>query len=124
MSRTWAPRMIMRTIVFLVRIYIEAVNTQTLFNDSDDSVLATEAETTDPFVKYVLGDSVSDDIFAWTSLGINDTRDEYNSPEGWWTEEGAEVNPNFSMDMAGMGDIQIPTGSGSSTAAPAATEAA
>ncbi|KAL4746253.1 hypothetical protein BDW72DRAFT_210561 [Aspergillus terricola var. indicus] len=87
-------------------------NTQTLFNNSDDSILATEAETTDPFVEYVLlGDDVSQGVFAWISLGINSTRNEYNSPEGYWTEDGAEVNPNFDMNMAGMGDLQIPTGS-------------
>ncbi|KAL4734796.1 Intradiol ring-cleavage dioxygenase [Aspergillus similis] len=96
-------------------------NTQTLFNNSDDSILATEAETTDPFVEYVLlGDDVSQGVFAWISLGINSTRNEYNSPEGYWTEDGAEVNPNFSMNMAGMGDLQIPT----SSAVAAATSAA
>ncbi|KAL4948391.1 Intradiol ring-cleavage dioxygenase [Aspergillus filifer] len=100
-----------------------STNIQTLFNNSDDSILETEAETTDPFVEYVLlGDSVSDGIFAWISLGINGTRDEYNSPEGYWTEDGAEVNENFSMNMAGMGDLQVPTGS--SSAAAAATSAA
>ncbi|KAL4813664.1 Intradiol ring-cleavage dioxygenase [Aspergillus spinulosporus] len=87
-------------------------NTQTLLNNSDDSILATEAETTDPFVEYVLlGDDVSQGVFAWISLGINSTRNEYNSPEGYWTEDGAEVNPNFSMNIPGMGDLQIPTGS-------------
>ncbi|KAL4796585.1 Intradiol ring-cleavage dioxygenase [Aspergillus venezuelensis] len=59
-------------------------NTQALTNNSDDSILETEAETTDPFLEYVLlGDSASDGVFAWISLGINGTRDEYNSPEGY-----------------------------------------
>lgn len=96
-------------------------NTQALLNNSNDDILATEAETTDPFVEYVfLGDDVSQGVFAWISLGINSTRNEYNSPEGYWTEDGAEVNPNFSMNMAGMSNLQIPTGS----AGPAATSAA
>ncbi|RDW76330.1 intradiol ring-cleavage dioxygenase [Aspergillus mulundensis] len=97
-------------------------NNQELTENRGDMILETEAETTDPFLEYVLlGNSVSDGIFAWISLGINSTRNEYNSPEGYWTEDGAAVNENFSMNMAGMGDLQIPTGS--SAAVPAATSA-
>lgn len=83
-----------------------STNTQELTENSNDSILATEADTTDPFVEYVLlGDDVSDGIFAWVSIAVNSTRDDFLSPEGYWTEEGAEVNDNFSMNMAGMGSL-------------------
>ncbi|EIT79425.1 Intradiol ring-cleavage dioxygenase [Aspergillus flavus] len=96
-----------------------STNTQELTENADDSILSTEADTTDPFMEYVLlGDDVSDGIFAWISIGIDAKRDDSLSPEGYWTETGGEVNDNFSMNMAGMGDL--PTGAVSS-AAPSAS---
>ncbi|GKZ82339.1 hypothetical protein AnigIFM56816_007151 [Aspergillus niger] len=71
-------------------------NTQSLTENSDDSILETEADTTDPLMEYVLlGDSVSDGIFAWISIGVNSLRDDSLSPEGYWTEDGGEVNDDF-----------------------------
>ncbi|KAE8318470.1 Intradiol ring-cleavage dioxygenase [Aspergillus transmontanensis] len=96
-----------------------STNTQELTENADDSILSTEADTTDPFMEYILlGDDVSDGIFAWISIGIDAKRDDSLSPEGYWTETGGEVNDNFSMNMAGMGDL--PTGAVSS-AAPSAS---
>ncbi|KAJ5547123.1 protocatechuate 3-4-dioxygenase beta subunit [Penicillium frequentans] len=97
-----------------------STNTQSLTKNSDDSIMETEADTTDPVMEYVyLGDSASDGIFAWISIGINNKKDEYESAEGWLTEEGGVENENFSMDMAGMGSI----GSMISTASSAASTA-
>ncbi|BCS02644.1 uncharacterized protein AKAW2_60908A [Aspergillus luchuensis] len=46
-----------------------STNTQSLTENADDSILQTEADTTDPFMEYVLlGDSFSDGIFAWISI--------------------------------------------------------
>ncbi|GLA19692.1 hypothetical protein AnigIFM62618_007811 [Aspergillus niger] len=94
-------------------------NTQSLTENSDDSILETEADTTDPLMEYVLlGDSVSDGIFAWISIGVNSLRDDTLSPEGYWTEDGGEVNDDFELNMAGMGDIAgaVPSSSASASA--------
>lgn len=61
-----------------------STNTQELTENADDSILSTEADTTDPFMEYVLlGDDVSDGIFAWISIGIDAKRDDSLSPEGY-----------------------------------------
>ena len=97
-----------------------STNTQNLTKNSEDSIMEVEADTTDPVMEYVyLGDSAFDGIFAWISIGINGKKDEYESPEGWLTEEGGVENENFSMNMAGMGSI----GSMISTASNAASTA-
>jgi hypothetical protein len=94
-----------------------STNTQALTENSNDDILATEADTTDPFVEYVLlGDDVSDGIFAWISIAVNSTRDDSLSPEGFWTEDGAEINDNFSMNMAGMGSLPPMSATASSKA--------
>ena len=47
-------------------------NTQSLTENSDDNILAGEAGTTDPILNYVLvGDSVSDGIVAWMTVGVD-----------------------------------------------------
>jgi hypothetical protein len=47
-------------------------NTQTLTMNAEDGVLATEAESSDPMVKYVyLGNAVTDGILGWISIGID-----------------------------------------------------
>lgn len=95
-----------------------STNTQSLTENADDDILQMEADTTDPFMEYVLlGDSVSDGIFAWISIGVNVKRDDSLSPEGYWTEDGGEVNDDFEMSMAGMGDIAAALSSTSASAA-------
>ncbi|KAE8389796.1 hypothetical protein BDV23DRAFT_156514 [Aspergillus alliaceus] len=44
-------------------------------------------------------------IFSGISIGIAAKRDHYISTESYWTENGGEVNDNFSMNMAGMGRL-------------------
>ncbi|KAB8230459.1 uncharacterized protein BDW43DRAFT_313935 [Aspergillus alliaceus] len=51
-----------------------------LTENFDDNILPTEAGTKDPYME-----------------------DHYISTESYWTENGGEVNDNFSMNMAGMG---------------------
>lgn len=48
---------------------------------------------------------------------MNAKRDDSLSPEGYWTEDGGEVNDNFEMNMAGMGDIAAAIPSTSASAA-------
>ncbi len=51
-----------------------ATNRQTLLKNSADSILLDEAKYTDPFFNYVmLGKDVSAGIFAWYTIGINQT---------------------------------------------------
>ncbi|PYI14791.1 aromatic compound dioxygenase [Aspergillus violaceofuscus CBS 115571] len=100
-----------------------STNTQDLTLNEDDIILKNEVDDTDPLMEYVLlGDSVSDGIFAWISIGVNGTRDDSLSPEGFWTEDGGEVNDDFVMNMAGMGDLGD-FASSSGVAAAAATSA-
>ncbi|KAJ5890744.1 extracellular dioxygenase [Penicillium subrubescens] len=68
-------------------------NTQDLLKNSEDSILEAEAGNTNPVMEYgYLGKHASDGIFAWISIGINAERDDDLSPEGYWTEDGGEVN--------------------------------
>jgi hypothetical protein len=40
--------------------------------NADDSIASDAAEDVDPFMEYVLlGDSLSDGVLAWTSIGVN-----------------------------------------------------
>lgn len=81
-------------------------NTQDLLKNSEDSILEAEAGNTDPVMEYVyLGKHASDANFAWISIGINAKSDDDLSPESYWTEDGGEVNDNFSMNLARMGSI-------------------
>ncbi|KAJ4290890.1 hypothetical protein N0V90_010086 [Kalmusia sp. IMI 367209] len=49
-----------------------STNKQSLTTNAKDSILAGEAQTTDPVLNYVLlGSTVSDGIFGWITVGIN-----------------------------------------------------
>lgn len=73
-------------------------NTQVLTTNADDSVLASEAVDMDPFVEYVLlGDSVSDGIMAWISIGIDPTTDDSITPAATYYESGGVENANSGM---------------------------
>ncbi|KAJ3358039.1 hypothetical protein HDU83_000096 [Entophlyctis luteolus] len=62
-----------------------STNTQAQTLNSDDSIFTGEASTTfDPIVSYVLlGDSVSDGIFAWISIGLNPEYNQNVDPAGY-----------------------------------------
>lgn len=79
-----------------------ASNTQELTTNAQDSILAEEAAEVDPMVEYVLlGDHVSDGIFAWISFGM-DTKSLYDvSPAVFYTSEGGVENENSGMGGGG-----------------------
>lgn len=65
-------------------------------------------------MEYILlGDSVSDGIFAWISVGVDSTVDSSVTPAAYYTEEGGVENENSGMGMGGGGGA--PPGFGSST---------
>lgn len=77
-------------------------NTQELTTNAEDSILAEEADTIDPFVQYVfLGDDVQDGIFAWISLGIDATEDSAITPAAYMTEDGGVANENSGIGGPG-----------------------
>ena len=51
---------------------INTDNTQSLTQNAADDILASEADTTDPFAEHImLGDSIEGSIIAWISIGID-----------------------------------------------------
>jgi len=93
-------------------------NTQELTTNAEDSILGEEAATgADPFVNYVLlGDDISQGVFAWISLGINATLNDSTDPAAWYTEEGGVENENSGPGGGGGGPPGgAPPGVGSSS---------
>ncbi|KAI1121381.1 aromatic compound dioxygenase [Nemania abortiva] len=91
-------------------------NTQELTENADDGILSEETATdgVDPFHEYtLLGDSVSDGIFAWMAFGINATQVQSITPAAFLYAEGGVANENSGSGMGGG-----PPGSNSSTGAP------
>jgi protocatechuate 3,4-dioxygenase beta subunit len=71
-------------------------NTQVLQYNSEDGILSTEADGSDPFVQYVLlGDRIEDGVLAWISLGIDPSADIATPTVGTWTAEGVVKNEGF-----------------------------
>lgn len=116
-----------------------SVNSQSLTSNDEDSILAEEAGTdgVDPLMEYaLLGDSVSDGLFAWLSFGINTTASDSVSPAAFLYESGAVENENSGMGggpggggPGGSGGGDGPPGFGggdaaSSAAGPATTSTA
>lgn len=90
-------------------------NTATITENSEDSILGQETDTTDPFVEYVLlGEDVSDGIFAWISLGIDPSTDEDVTSAATHYENGGVANSNNNFMSGGMGGA--PGGSGNASA--------
>lgn len=53
-------------------------------------------------MEYVyLGDSVSDGIFAWISLGMDPTQDNTVTPAAYYTEQGGVENESSGMGGGG-----------------------
>lgn len=95
-------------------------NTQELTTNAEDSILAEEADTIDPFVEYVfLGDKPEDGIFAWISAAVDVTGDSDVTPAAYRTENGGVSNPNSGMGMGGG----PPPGDSSSAAASSSSSA-
>lgn len=81
-----------------------ASNTQELTTNAEDNILAGEAADVDPFAEYVLlGEDVSDGIFAWLAFGM-DTTAVYNvTAAASWTSEGGVENENAGAGGGGGG---------------------
>lgn len=89
-----------------------STNTQDLTTNAEDSILSEEADTIDPFMEYVLlGDDVSDGIFAWISVGVDSTEDTSVSAAAYYTEQGGVENESSSMGGMGGGSGSPPGGS-------------
>lgn len=67
-------------------------NKQPLILMEEDAVLIHEATNSDPLVQYVLlGDSVSDGVFAWITLGLDpDVNLEVKSSATWYSGFGKQ----------------------------------
>lgn len=81
-------------------------NTQELTDNADDSILGQEVATdgVDPFMEYaMLGDSISDGLFAWLAFGINKTESSSVSPAVYLYEDGGVANENSGMGGGGGG---------------------
>lgn len=94
-------------------------NTQEVTNNADDSILAEEADTdgVDPFMEYtLLGDSLSDGLFAWLAFGINTTQSSTITPASFYYAEGGVANEN-SVGGGGGGE-GVPGGPGGNGTGP------
>ncbi|KAI0892755.1 aromatic compound dioxygenase [Annulohypoxylon nitens] len=72
-------------------------NTQELTANADDSILSEEAATdgVDPFFEYtLLGNEITDGLFAWIAFGINSTQTQSITPAAFYYKEGGVANPN------------------------------
>ncbi|KAF2117780.1 extracellular dioxygenase-like protein [Lophiotrema nucula] len=99
-------------------------NTQVLTTNAEDDIFAGEAEGYDPVVEYVLlGDDVSEGIFAWIAFGQDSTAAYNITAAATLTENGGVANPN--SGAGGPGGAP-PSGSGAppSGALPTGTAAA
>ena len=90
-----------------------STNTQETTENTEDSILEEEADDIDPFMEYVLlGDSVTDGILAWASIGINTSATYDVSPAAYWSVDGGYTNAD--SDIGGGGGM----GGGEGGAAP------
>lgn len=83
-----------------------STNTQDLTTNADDSILASETDTdgVDPMFEYtLLGDSVSDGLFAWISFGINTTESSTVTPAAYYYATGGVSNSDSSSGGGGGG---------------------
>ncbi|KAF5365180.1 hypothetical protein D9758_005369 [Tetrapyrgos nigripes] len=86
-----------------------STNSQTLTTNDEDGILSQEADSIDPVLNYVLlGDSVSDGLMTWSSVGIDASAVYTTSAAATLTENGGVANEN---SMGGPGG---PGGSGGS----------
>lgn len=96
-----------------------STNTQELTTNADDSILGEETETdgVDPLMQYtLLGDSVSDGLFAWIAFGINTSYSNEVTPAAFYYASGGVENSESGSGMGGGGDMGgggMPGGNGS-----------
>lgn len=82
-----------------------STNTQELTLNADDSILGEEADTSDPFVEYVLlGKDISDGVLAWISIGIDPTSGQEITSAATHYKDGGVANEDGGMGgMSGGG---------------------
>lgn len=86
-------------------VYLQ--NRQPLTQNANDFILAQQANTegVDPFHEYVLlGDSVSEGLFAWLAFGISPSSSRTIRPAVNYYEEGGVRNPNAGWGPWGRRD--------------------
>ncbi|KUF91195.1 hypothetical protein AM588_10002991 [Phytophthora nicotianae] len=90
-----------------------STNTQEVTANGDDSILSEEAaEDFDPFFEYVLlGDSVSDGVLAWISVGVDMTRAQTITAAGTLTADGGVMSESTNA-MGGGGGMGPGSGMG------------
>ncbi|KAF5362875.1 hypothetical protein D9758_007015 [Tetrapyrgos nigripes] len=80
-----------------------STNSQTLTTNDEDGIMSEEAENIDPVLNYVLlGNSVSDGLMMWTSVGIDASAVYTTSAAATLTENGGVANEN-AMGSGGPG---------------------
>ncbi|KIJ51849.1 hypothetical protein M422DRAFT_58782 [Sphaerobolus stellatus SS14] len=89
-------------------------NTQEKLGIANDNIFEEEAELMDPVPEYILlGDNITDGVFAWLSIGINPDASYTPSPAVVLAEEGGVTNPN-----APVGGPGGPSGNGTAPGGP------
>ncbi|KAK1985974.1 Intradiol ring-cleavage dioxygenase [Colletotrichum cereale] len=79
-------------------------NTQELTTNADDGIFGEETATggVDPLMEYtLLGDSITDGLFAWMAFGINTTLSSSVTPAAFYYAEGGVANTNSGGGGAG-----------------------
>ncbi|RMD44196.1 hypothetical protein DV735_g1029, partial [Chaetothyriales sp. CBS 134920] len=94
-------------------------NTQELTLNADDQILAAEAASVDPFVEYTLiGDTLSDGILAWISIGIDSSEESSVNAAATYYESGGVENSSSGGSTGGSSeggnstDSSPPSGTG------------
>ncbi|KAK6957219.1 hypothetical protein Daesc_000001 [Daldinia eschscholtzii] len=105
-----------------------STNTQELTLNADDGILSEETATdgVDPFFEYtLLGDSITDGLFAWVAFGINTTASQSITPAAFYYKEGGFANPNSGPGgPGGAPPSGVPSAIPSGTAAPSTSASA
>jgi hypothetical protein len=87
-----------------------------LTTNADDSIFAEEAASSDPVVEYsLLGESVSDGVFAWIAFGIDLTNEYTITPAASLYASGGVEDSSSSSGGTGGGNG---TGNGTMGAPP------
>ncbi|KAF5362877.1 hypothetical protein D9758_007017 [Tetrapyrgos nigripes] len=74
-------------------LYPYSINSQMLTTNDKDGIMSGEAESIDPVLNYVLlGNSVSDGLMMWTSVGIDASAVYTTSAAATLTENGGVAN--------------------------------
>lgn len=90
-----------------------STNTQELTSNADDSILSQETATdgVDPFFEYtLLGESITDGLFAWVAFGINATASQSVTPAAFYYKEGGIANSDSGAGGAGGAGGPPPSG--------------